>query len=173
MWNNSQGSVVTGDYQIDPDIVNHSILNNRFSAPDMLAAPTVSLAADRDDFFSLSGIYLNEQLTYRIDQATEKAVSIEIIDPVSGDSTQVNCAIAMAGGASGGGTSLDRWKSYKLSMRPRFKPTLDDGKYTGGPSKLNYKVFADSPVEKFDSIVLDAVLNHSWLHPGQDQRQIY
>jgi len=169
-WNNSRGAVVDGDYQIDPDIVNNTTPTDRFSAPDLLAAPTMSLVVDRDDFFSLTGIYLNEQLTYRVDQATEKRASVEFIDPVSGESVQANCAVAMAGGATGGGTSLDRWKSYKLSMRPRFKATLDDGTYTGGPSKLNFKVFADSPVESFDSIVFDAVLNHSWLHPNLDQR---
>ena len=169
-WNNSRGAIVDGDYQIDPDIVNHITPSDRFSAPDFLAAPTMSLVVNRDDFFSLQGIYLNEELTYRVDEATEKRASVEFIDPVSGESIQANCAVAMAGGASGGGTSLDRWKSYKLSMRPRFKGTLDDGTYTGGPTKLNFKVFADSPVESFDSIVFDAVLNHSWLHPGQDQR---
>jgi len=170
MWDSSSGDIVPGDYQIDPDIVNHITPSDRFSAPDFLAAPTISLVVNRDDFFSLSGIYLNEQLTYRVDEATEKRASVEFIDPVSGESIQANCAIAMAGGASGGGTSLGRWKSYKLSMRPRFKPTLDDGTYTGGPAKLNFKVFADSPVERFDSFVFDAVLNHAWLHPNQDQR---
>jgi hypothetical protein len=162
--------VVTGDYQIDPDIVGHSNSTNRLAASDLLVAPTVSLVFRIGDLFDLTGIYLNEELTYRVPEATEKAVSVEFIDPVSGESAQANCAIAMAGGASGGGTSLDRWKSYKLSMRPRFKSTLDNGTYTGGPSKLNFKVFADSPVERFDSIVFDAVLNHSWLHPNSSQR---
>lgn len=170
IWDSSSGDRVTGDYQIDPDIVNHANPSDRLSAPDLLAAPTISLVVKKGDFFDLTGIYLNEQLTYRVDEATEKAVSVEYIDPARDESFQINCAVAMAGGATGGGTSLGRWKVYKLSMRPRFKPTLDNGTYTGGPGKLKFKVFEDSPIDKFDTIVFDAVLNHSWLHSSSEQR---
>ena len=170
LWNDGRGDIVTGDYQIDPDIVGHSYPDDRLTASDLLAAPTISLVVDKEDYFALDGIYLNEALTYRVDQAPEKVASIEYIDPLSDESVQANCAIAMAGGASGGGTSLGRWKSYKLSMRPRFKTTTDYGIYTGGPSKLDFKLFPDSPVERFDTVVFDAVLNHSWLHPNGDQR---
>jgi hypothetical protein len=76
----------------------------------------------------------------------------------------------MQGGVSGGGTSLQRWKTFKLSMRPRFKTQTDDGKVTGGPGKANFRFFPGSPITKFNSIVLDAVLNHSWLHSATDQR---
>jgi len=55
-------------------------------------------------------------------------------------------------------------------MRPRFKTHLDDGTPTGGPPQINYQFFSDSPTDRFDTIVFDAVLNHSWLHPGSDQR---
>jgi hypothetical protein len=55
-------------------------------------------------------------------------------------------------------------------MRPRFKTQTDNGTSTGGPPKLNFKLFSDSPVERHNTVLLDAVLNHSWLHPGSDQR---
>ncbi|MGB2862788.1 MAG: lamin tail domain-containing protein [Sedimentisphaerales bacterium] len=165
----SWGSV-TGDYQVDPDVVGQNG-RDRFDGlyantiiDDLKSAPTISLVMDKDDWFGSRGIYINQS-----QDGTERVASIEYIDPNTKDEFQVNCAIAMQGGVSGGGTSLNRWKSFKLSMRPRFKTQTDDLKATGGPPKLNFKLFADSPVDRHNTFVLDGVLNHSWLHPGSDQ----
>jgi hypothetical protein len=160
----SWGSVA-GDYQVDPDIVGHNSRDNRLTIDDMLAVPTISLVMYRNDWFGSRGIYTNKS-----QDGTERVASMEFIDPAGGDEFQINCAIAMQGGVSGGGTSLNRWKTAKLSMRPRFKAYADDGTATGGPTKLDFRMFGDSPTERFDTVVLDAVLNHSWLHPGSGQR---
>ncbi len=166
----SWGSV-TGDYQVDPDVVGQNGSDNfgglyaETIRDDMKAVPTISLVMDKDDWFGNRGIYINKS-----QDGTERVASIEYIDPNQGEEFQVNCAIAMQGGVSGGGTSLNRWKSFKLSMRPRFKTQTDDGTPTGGPPKLDFKLFPDSPVERHNTVVLDAVLNHSWLHPSSGQR---
>jgi len=166
----SWGSV-TGDYQMDPDVVGQAgkdIFGGLYAdtiRADMKAVPTISLVMDKDDWFGNRGIYINQS-----QDGTERVASIEYIDPNDGDEFQVNCALAMQGGVSGGGTSLDRWKSFKLSMRPRFKTQTDDGKPTQGPPKLDFKLFEDSPVERHNTFLLDAVLNHSWLHPSSGQR---
>ena len=166
----SWGSVM-GDYQMDPDVVGQNGtdifggLYARTIKDDLKAGPTISLVMDKDNWFGTRGIYINQS-----QDGTERVASFEFIDPRSGDTIQVNCALAMQGGVTGGGTSLDRWKTFKLSMRPRFKPQTDDGKSTGGPPSLKVKLFKDSPLEQHNTIVLDAVLNHSWLHPG-DNRQ--
>jgi hypothetical protein len=170
LWDDGRGDVVTGDYQVDPDVVNHATPANRLDASDLKSVPTISLVTNRDDLFGDAGIYLKENLTYRVSEAPEKVGSFEYIDPGADQSVQANCALAMSGGVTGGGTSLQRWKSFKLSMRPRFKTQTDDGTPTGGPSKLNFKLFTDSPIERFDTVVLDAVLNHSWLHQDSGQR---
>jgi len=165
----SWGSV-TGDYQVDPDVVAQNG-RDRFDGlyadtiiDDLKSAPTISLVMNKDDWFGSRGIYINQS-----QDGTERIASIEYIDPNTKDEFQVNCAIAMQGGVSGGGTSLNRWKSFKLSMRPRFKTQTDDLKATGGPPKLNFKLFADSPVNRHNTFVLDGVLNHSWLHPSSSQ----
>jgi len=158
------GHTGTGDYEMDPQVVNNSRYRNTIK-DDLMSVPTLSLVMDVDDWFGSKGIYINKS-----QDGTERAVSMEFIDPSSGGEFQINCAIAMQGGVSGGGTSLNRWKTDKLSMRPRFKARTDDGTPTGGLTKLNYQLFRDSPTESFDTIVLDSVLNHSWLHPGSDQR---
>jgi hypothetical protein len=165
----SWGSV-TGDYQMDPDVVGQNGkdrfngLYARTIVDDLKSAPTISLVMDIDDWFGNRGIYINQS-----QDGTERVCSIEYIDPNAKDEFQANCAMAMQGGVSGGGTSLQRWKSFKLSMRPRFKTQTDDLKATGGPPKLNFKLFADSPVERHNTFVLDGVLNHSWLHPSSGQ----
>jgi len=155
---------VTGDYQMDPDIVKNPPYNGTIKN-DLKAVPTFSLVMNRDDWFGATGIYINQS-----QDGTERAASIEFIDPKTAEEFQIDCAMAMQGGVTGGGTSLDRWKSFKLSIRPRFKTTTDNGTPTGGPSELRFQLFPDSPVEAFDTIVFDGVLNHSWLHPAADQR---
>jgi hypothetical protein len=160
-----------GDYQMDPDVVGQNGkdtfggLYARTIKDDLQAAPTICLVMSLEDWFGSRGIYINES-----QDGTERAVSLEFLDPATDRVATANCAIAMQGGISGGGTSLDRWKNPKLSMRPRFKPQTDDGKPTGGPAKLDFKLFRDSPVKQVNTFVLDAVLNHGWGHPGADQR---
>ncbi|MEN6428405.1 MAG: lamin tail domain-containing protein, partial [Phycisphaerales bacterium] len=167
----SWGSV-TGDYQVDPDVIGQNgtdLFGGLYAntiREDLKAVPTISLVMGIDDWFGGRGIYINQS-----QDGTERVASFEYIDPATEETLQANCAIAMQGGVTGGGTSLGRWKTFKLSMRPRFKPQLDDGTPTGGPSKLDLQFFPDSPVERCNTIVLDAVLNHSWLHPGSDQQQ--
>ncbi len=161
-----------GDYQMDPDVVGQNgndVFGGLYAATitdDLRAVPTISLVMDRDDWFGSEGLYVHSS-----QDGTERVGSIEYIEPSGGSCCQINCAIAMQGGVSGGGTSLNRWKSYKLSIRPRFKTHTDDGTPTGGPSKLDFSFFPDSPVEQCSTIVLDGVLNHSWLHPGSDQQR--
>jgi hypothetical protein len=166
----SWGSV-TGDYQMDPDVVGQNG-KDKFGGlyastikQDLKSVPTISLVMDKQDWFGSRGIYINQS-----QDGTERVASFEFIDPNSGEQFQLNCALAMQGGVSAGGTSLDRWKTFKLSMRPRFKTQTDDGKPTGGPPQVNFKLFPDSPVQSHNTVVLDSVLNHSWLHPGADQR---
>jgi hypothetical protein len=163
---------VAGDYQVDPDVVGQngkdkfSGLYARTIKDDLKSVPTISLVMDKDDWFGPTGIYINQS-----QDGTERVCSLEWIDPNDEGGFQINCAIAMQGGADttnpAAGTSLDRWKVLKLSMRPRFKTTTDDGKPTGGPSQLDYKVFPNSPIENFDTFVLDAVLSNAWNHSGQ------
>ena len=57
-----------------------------------------------------------------------------------------------------GGTSEDRWKSYKLSMRFRCN------------ENVTFNVYGDDATDKQDVYILDARLNQSWVH-GTDATQ--
>ncbi|MBN2594961.1 MAG: lamin tail domain-containing protein, partial [Sedimentisphaerales bacterium] len=146
------------DYQMDPVVVD---AYSSTIKDDLKSIPTLSLVMNRDDWFGDKGIYVNES-----QDGTERVVSMEYIDPNTGDNFQINCAISMQGGISNFGTSLDRWKADKLSMRPRFKTETDDGTPTGGPTKLNHRIFQDTSVESFDTLVLDARLGNTWPYGG-------
>lgn len=146
------------DYEMDPIVVSRYDDTIR---DDLKSTATVSLVMDVDDWFGSRGIYVNQS-----QDGTERVVSMEFIDPGEGKDFQLNCAISMQGGVSGGGTSLNRWKIDKLSMRPRFKAATDDGTPTGGPTNLEYKVFTNSDVDSFDTLLFDARLGNTWPYGG-------
>jgi hypothetical protein len=170
----SYSGAVTGDYQMDPDVIGQNGkdkfggLYARTIKDDLKAAPTVSFVMSRDDWFGPTGIYINES-----QDGKERVCSLEWIDPNGEGGFQVNCAIATQGGISGGGTSLDRWKTFKISLRPRFKTTTDDGRPTGGPSQLHQRIFPDSPIEYFDTFVFDEVLSNAFNHRDQHMYPTY
>jgi len=170
----STSGAVTGDYQMDPDVVGQNGrdkfagLYARTIKDDLKSAPTISLVMSRDDWFGPTGIYINES-----QDGKERVCSLEWIEPDGSEGFQINCALAMQGGISGGGTSLDRWKTFKLSMRPRFKTATDDGRPTEGPSQLHYRIFPDSPVKDFDTVVFDEVLSNAFNHSGQHMYPTY
>jgi len=147
----SWGSIA-GDYQVDPEIVNHPDPCDRLHASDMLDVPTFSLVMDREDLFGSNQIYLSGD-------SRERLCSIEMIYGDGTTAFQENGIVQIQGGSSTG-----RWKSKKLSLRYKFKEKMKDGTPTGGPRKLSYRLYPNGPVERFDNIIFDAVLNNSWSH---------
>ena len=137
-----------GDYEMDPKVVNDPRYRNTIKN-DLKAVPSLSLVMDVDDWFGGNGqgIYLEGELEAR-------AVSAELIYPDGLTGFQINCAVMIVGG-----TSTDRWKSDKLSMRLKFKSEY-------GPPVLKFPLFGDDATDEFDTVVLDARLNHAWHYGG-------
>ena len=99
---------------------------------------------DPDDMFkSGQGIYLQGE-------SIERAVSAEWIQPDGSEGFQVDAAIQIQGGYS-----TTRWVLDKLSMRLKFKRPF-------GPSQLEYRLFDDSQVDRFNTLILDATFNSGW-----------
>ncbi|MBN1123631.1 MAG: lamin tail domain-containing protein, partial [Sedimentisphaerales bacterium] len=153
---------ITGDYQMDPDVVNATEYSGTIKN-DLKAIPTVSLVVPKEDMFGDdNGIYINED-----QDGTERRGSVELIDPAGLESGfQVNCGVRMQGGVGiGGGTSLDRWKVPKLSMKLVFR-----GGY--GPSRLRYEMFEEPHATTwFDQIILEARANNVWYHSDSNQNR--
>lgn len=142
------------DYEMDPEIVN----DPRY-APLMKDAlrtlPILAISMKTDDMFGAEdGIYMQPT---RRGAAWERPCSVEFI-PVNGDDFQVDAGIQIQGNAA-----RSPEKTPKHPMRITFK-----GDY--GPKRLNYRVFQDSPVGSFDTLILRADFNYSWLHWNPTQR---
>jgi hypothetical protein len=140
------GHTGNGDYGMDPEVVN---VRGAEIKNDLKAVPTLSLAMDVNDWFKSGGqgIYIDGELS-------ERAVSAEFILPDGSEGFQIDCAVMIVGG-----TSVNRWKMDKLSMRLKFK-----GEY--GPTELRFPVFGEDATDEFDTLVLDARMNNSWGYGG-------
>ncbi|NQU75977.1 MAG: lamin tail domain-containing protein, partial [Planctomycetes bacterium] len=148
------------DWEMDPEVIDDELFTDddglSFDVADaLLAAPTLSLVMDWNDWFGGGGIYISGE-------GDERICSAELISPDSSEEGfQVNCTVQIVGGSS-----TSRWKMDKLSMRLKFRQQLDDGTPTGGPGKLSYDLFPDSQVNQFDTVVLDARMNMTWAYGG-------
>lgn len=139
-----------GDWQVDPDVVQHPDPNNRLTVGDLRSIPTMSLVLPWEDMFSdAQGIYIRGK-------GVPRAASLEQILPDGSTGFQIDSSVQIQGGSS-----TRRWKADKLSMRVKFVEPF-------GPTKLEYPLFGNESAHRFDTIILDAVLNHSWHIPEPD-----
>ncbi|MEW6157565.1 MAG: lamin tail domain-containing protein [Verrucomicrobiota bacterium] len=145
------------DYEMDPEIVNHPAYAGQMKEA-LLALPTLSIVCKREDMFgAANGIY-----THPLNRGPswERPCSVELIFPDGRRGFQVNAGVQIQGNAA-----REPQKQPKHPMRLVFK-----GDY--GPAKLEFPMFPDSPVEVFDTLVLRADFNGSWLHWNPTQRLI-
>ncbi len=147
-------SGVAADYEMDPRVVTNPAYADTIQS-DLMSVPTLSVVCDPADLFGPNGIYINAEAH---GPAWERAASAEFIYPDGSRREQVNAGFQIQGG-----TSRSTSKAAKHSFRLVFK-----GDY--GPSKLAMHLFPDSPVDRFDTLVLDAGLNLTWIHPSASQQ---
>ncbi len=141
-----KGAQVVADYELDPEIVNDPRYRQTIK-DDLKSIPTMSIVTDVQNFY----LYANPRERGR---AWERPVSVELIDTdPSKKGFQINAGIRIQGGAG-------RWEfmpkhSFRLFFRDEY-----------GPTRLEYPLFPDSPVETFDTIVLRGGADRSYAgHP--------
>ncbi len=135
------------DYGMDSEIVDDPRWS-RDIQNDLKTIPSLSLVLDRDDMFNAqTGIYPKGE-------SVEKATSVELLYPGGGKGFQIDGSVQIAGGSS-----VNRWKSEKLSMRLKFTSDY-------GPSSLRFPVFGEQASQEFDTLVIDARLNNVWTYGG-------
>ena len=151
----------TADYAVDQSISTSSTYGPGFLA-DLKAVPTISLVIDPKDLFDPTvGIYSN---SVQDGDGWTRAASVEVINPDGSIGFQTNAAVSMEGGGSRR-SDLTPKHSFRLFFNGDF----------GSPSKLNEKFFPDSSVDSFDTIVLHATFNNTWVNdiPAQAARGDY
>ena len=133
-------------YEMDARVVDDPVYRDRMRDA-LRALPVVSLVCDRQELFGPRGLYLNT--TQRGDE-WERACSAEMILPDGSTAFQIDCGLRIQGGSN-------RERSPKHSFRLVFREQY-------GAKKLHYAMFPDSPLTKFDTLVLRADYNNSWIH---------
>ena len=142
------------DYQMDPEVYEDPDYSGEIYRA-LTSIPTLSVLTDVDGLFgATNGIYTN---TTSSGLSWERACSAELFD-TNGSKFQINCGLRLQGGAS-----RQPNKASKHSLSLRFR-----GGY--GPSKLDYSLFNDSPVDSLDTLQLRAMFNNSWIHWNSGQR---
>jgi hypothetical protein len=162
------------DWAMDPDIVtgNEAAVKNA-----LLAIPTMSVVMDWNDLFGgapLPGTFSGTttvapapQGIYIMGRSSERRNSLEFINPAAAsDQFQIDAGIEIQGHSS-----PTRWNSDKLSFQVKFKDLY-------GPSKLEFPLFTGSPdgehaAAKFDTLILDAMFNYSWIHANATVQSNY
>ncbi len=148
---------IAADYEVDPNVTNHPSYNATFES-DLLAIPSLSIVMKQEDLFGVTGINSNPGGS---GIAWERAASLEMIYPDGRDGFQQDCGMRIQGGY-GRSVSIK-----KHSFRPIFKSDY-------GEPKLRFPLFDGSPVTEFDTFVLRAGMNNSYvLSTGEASRATF
>ena len=136
---------------MDPTIVNDPQYSNSVRS-GLASIPSMSIILPIPDLFDPDiGIYTHPQ---NRSVGWERACSMELIFPDGSSGAQLDCGLQIQGG-----TQRDPAKNAKHSFRVNFK-----GDY--GSAKFNFPMFADSPVQSFNTFVLDGGINYWWNYVG-------
>ena len=157
---------VPADYLMDPRVTTAANYSGKLRDA-LTSLPSLSLVMSTANWFDPTvGIYSNK---HDEGLAWERPVSAELIYPDGREGFQVNCGVRIQGGTSVDNYSSTLWKCMKQSMRLVFRDEY-------GPPKLHFPLFADTPVNEFNTFVIDAHMNNSWVHSsdsGQRNRGDY
>ena len=146
-WHGLGQAPVAADYALDPEIVDDPTTAEDLRA-GLRAIPSMSVVMPLDDLFGPDrGIYVHS--TQR-GADWERAASVEILDAANPGGFQAAVGVRIHGfGWRPHSSSLKH--SLRLEFRKRY-----------GPTHLEYPLFADAPIDRFDSIVLRAQGSRSW-----------
>jgi hypothetical protein len=141
------------DWAMDTAVVSNPIYAATIK-DDLQAIPSVSLVMPWNDWFGGGG-----QGIYPVQAEIERAVSMEYFSADGTSEFQIDAGIEIQGGSSD-----DRWKMDKLSMRVKFTDPY-------GPEKLDADIYTDSVLDEgaatnFNTFVLDAHLGYTWAYGG-------
>ncbi|MHB1033246.1 MAG: lamin tail domain-containing protein [Pirellulales bacterium] len=150
----SSWSGIPADYGVDPEVLNNPLYAGKLTDA-LRSLPTLSIVTDQANLFGASGVYSNPT---QEGVAWERPASAELIYPDGRQGFQIDAGLRVQGGAS-----RDSANSPKHSLRLLFK---DDY----GATKLRFPLFGDTAATSFDTIILRAGYNNSWIHWDSAQR---
>lgn len=154
-WGEDQnGSTHPADYEMDPEIYDDPAYSGLIYDA-MVALPAMSIVTDKDNLFAGDGIYMN---TFEDGVDWERPTSVEMFDAAGVEEFQIDCGVRIYGAAS-----RNPQRSPKHTFRLLFK-----GIY--GDTKLRYPLFGEDGADEFDTIILRANYNNTWIHNDNLER---
>ena len=146
-WNSIEGDQQS-EYEMDPEVVGQLYSEEEIKT-GLRSLPTVCLSTDVDDLFDGdTGIYINAR---QRGDAWEREVSMEFFDFPHGKDLQVDTGLRMNG-------NFSRSKIQpKHNMRVVFREEY-------GPARLEFELFEDGEVTRFNSLILRGLSGDSWAH---------
>jgi hypothetical protein len=142
-WGAYEGSPVMADYEMDPEVVNDPRYSSELESA-LTSIPTMSIVTDMQSFHEL---YANPRQKGR---AWERPASVEYLS--AGDDRrgfQINAGLRIQGEL--GRLEVIPKHAFRLFFRNEY-----------GAAKLEYPLFPDSPVQKFDTLTLRSGVNRSY-----------
>lgn len=156
--------VAIADYEMDPEISNNPTYKDLL-VPALESLPTVSLVFNREHLFSSApdpisgGIYIHTGApTGGLGEGWERPASVEYFLPGGETGLQIDCGLRIHGGHS-----RVPEKNPKHSFRLVFRNEY-------GPEQLKYPILGNSATDIFNSLILRAGFNQTWLHWDDGQR---
>ena len=162
-WNGGGAENIAADYEMDPEVVNDPAYADEI-IDGLLDIPTISLVTNPDDMFGDDrGLYIHSARARGTEW--ERETSLEIIEP-GGETFQAQSGLRIHGYS---------WRQHAITPKHSFRLEFSR-EY--GPSKLEYPMFPDAPVDRFDSIVLRAQGGRAWAgnqvtHQAQYMRDVF
>ncbi len=143
-FSSDAGTVVPADYEMDPRVVDGALPGYGIREA-LLDIPSVSITLPMADFIvPPGGIYASPL------ERVEKECSVEYLLPDGSPGFQTDCKVEVHGNASRRPARMQ-----KHSLRLTFSSAV-------GPAKLRFPLFPDSPVDRFNKLVLRACFTDSW-----------
>ena len=155
-WGTNQNELVRADYAMDREIVEHPAYRGEF--PEALRTlPSLSLVMDPSDLYDPTrGIYSNPRQS---GDAWERAGSVELMPGEGRRGFQENCGIRIQGGWNRRPEESPK-HAFRLAFRKKY-----------GAGKLEYPLFEGAGAKEFDTLVLRAGCNNTWLHWNATERK--
>ncbi len=143
----------TPDYAMDPDVVDDPAYSGEIIG-GLKSIRTLSIVVPNDEFFNNPrGIYANPQNDGR---AWEREVSFEFLHPADPtEDVQTNGGIRIHGNGSRSANGQPK-HGFRVEFRSEY-----------GAKRLRYRLFPDSKVDEFDSLILRGQNAHGWTRPSQ------
>jgi hypothetical protein len=149
-WIQRNGAAIGGDYEMDANVVG-SVYSRSELKTALRDLPTFSIVTDVANLFDQqTGIQVNPQ---DAGEASERQVSVELLDFEDGAPVQFDAGMRMNGNASRSPTRPKH--NFRLIFRSEY-----------GAGRLGFPLFGDdAPATRFNQIVVRGGNGNSWVHP--------